>query len=144
MNSFLFHTGSIKRTPGQGVPADDVPAFLFHTGSIKRQFKLIITNNINRRFYSILVRLKDQHPSRTSFYSFRFYSILVRLKEYTTAQNTWNALTFLFHTGSIKRVQLVLQQSVHDRFYSILVRLKECELLMARTFRQVSIPYWFD
>ena len=53
--------------------------FQFHTGSIKRA-KQIIDRLANRRFNSILVRLKVKQISELLPNRKRFNSILVRLK----------------------------------------------------------------
>ena len=60
---FLFHTGSIKSLMKK-VPVDaESNMFLFHTGSIKSSLYKQIASLNEKRFYSILVRLKVVFPS---------------------------------------------------------------------------------
>ena len=56
------------------------------------------------------------------------------------------AVTFLFHTGSIKSYRISQNGYMTIKsFYSILVRLKACANLdQYHLDKRVSIPYWFD
>ena len=103
--------------------------FLFHTGSIKRKYSRVGDGLHWACFYSILVRLKDREGESGASLRAGFYSILVRLKVAVASslfhlhtgfysilvrlKGTWHDLTttlsreFLFHTGSIKRMDFL-------------------------------------
>ena len=73
---FQFHTGSIK-SPITSIEYS-LNKFQFHTGSIKR-FDANY-DNVQSRFNSILVRLKESYPNQFHQTQQCFNSILVRLK----------------------------------------------------------------
>ena len=142
---FRFHTGSIKRA-FLFSSVGSLLLFRFHTGSIKSPPANPSDTQTDRRFDSILVRLKVRTMKKRCsrmYFSFdsilvrlkvrdgaeqlqplrSFDSILVRLKDAEYVSRIITSATFRFHTGSIKSKKL-------------------CPYLLAQYV--VSIPYWFD
>ncbi len=100
---FQFHTGSIKRIAYGSEVHIDVTAFQFHTGSIKRSRRSNNRNAPRPRFNSTLVRLKAAQTPDSEGRVVSFNSTLVRLKVIPAIIVTIYAISFQFHTGSIKR-----------------------------------------
>ena len=121
--TFLFHTGSVKRTEFQSKFRVD-SMFLFHTGSIKR---INIANYQISRYEQFLFHtgsIKRSETAQSRNFGECFYSILVRLKGHCKTWLHHPVTMFLFHTGSIKR-NLKIDGATE-------------------TQGNVSIPYWFD
>ena len=67
---------------------------------------MMFSGVVDSSFYSILVRLKVRSSAHGSEKKTRFYSILVRLKGILIPLAMTDYIEFLFHTGSIKRLQI--------------------------------------
>ena len=98
------------------------PKFLFHIGTIKRSSLFVLVRHNLCRFYSTLVRLKEEVSGIREVKVESFYSTLVRLK--------------------VTKIEADIK--TFQSFYSTLVRLKVSELLSLKVGDVVSIPHWYD
>ena len=85
-----------------GSRASAFSGFLFHTGSIKRFDPKSDLVEQERRFYSILVRLKVVLDCVPITLKSRFLFHTGSIKRNSHAQGCERLSGFLFHTGSIK------------------------------------------